>query len=203
MNRLRSAILSSGLSVKRFCRLQSCPTLRPESQAWTFFRGQVSLLHHAVPSSPPSSSLQEERSPPSEKINRLLDEITELTILEVSDLTKLLRKRLGLPDIGGGMPMMGMMMGQGVQQGSGPAPAAAAEAKKEEKTVFDVTLEKFDAASKLKIIKEVRALTSLGLKEAKELVEKSPVVVKAGVTKEEAETIVEKLKAVGATCALE
>ena len=64
-------------------------------------------------------------------------------------------------------------------------------------------LEKFDSASKIKVIKEIRAFTELGLKEAKDLVEKAPVVVKTGVTKEEGEKIMEKLKAVGATVALE
>ena len=64
-------------------------------------------------------------------------------------------------------------------------------------------LEKFEAASKIKVIKEIRAFTELGLKEAKELVEKAPVVVKTGLTKDEAEKIMEKLKAVGAVVALE
>ncbi|KAK6125265.1 hypothetical protein DH2020_041009 [Rehmannia glutinosa] len=77
-------------------------------------------------------------------------------------------------------------------------PAAA-----KEKTAFDVKLEKFDPASKLKVIKEIRAFTDLGLKEAKDLVEKTPAVVKKGVTKEEAEKILEKLKEVGATVVLE
>lgn len=76
-----------------------------------------------------------------------------------------------------------------------------AEAK--EKTAFDVKLEKFDAAAKIKVIKEVRTFTDLGLKEAKEIVEKAPVVLKKGVTKEEAEQIVAKLKEAGATAILE
>lgn len=72
-----------------------------------------------------------------------------------------------------------------------------------EKTSFDVKLEKFDAGSKIKIIKEVRTFTDLGLKEAKELVEKAPVVLKSGVPKEEAEQLIEKLKSVGATASME
>ncbi|KAH7433246.1 hypothetical protein KP509_07G061500 [Ceratopteris richardii] len=92
---------------------------------------------------------------------------------------------------------------------AGGAPAqggqssAVQEEKKPEKTNFDVKLEKFDAASKIKVIKEIRSFTTLGLKEAKELVEKLPAVLKAGVAKEEADQIVDKLKAVGATCVLE
>lgn len=89
---------------------------------------------------------------------------------------------------------------------SGPSAAesgspAAADAK--EKTAFDIKLEKYDAAAKIKIIKEVRAFTDLGLKEAKELVEKFPCVLKKGLTKEEADPIIEKLKGLGATVALE
>lgn len=85
---------------------------------------------------------------------------------------------------------------------SGPG-AAAADAKVEEKTIFDVKLDKFDAAAKIKVIKEIRSFTDLGLKEAKELVEKAPAVVKKGVTKDEANAIIEKLKAIGATAVLE
>lgn len=81
--------------------------------------------------------------------------------------------------------------------------SASGDAKAAEKTAFDIKLEKFDAAAKIKIIKEVRTFTDLGLKEAKELVEKVPVVLKKGLTKEEASPIVEKLKELGATVVLE
>ncbi|XP_072069866.1 uncharacterized protein [Arachis hypogaea] len=77
------------------------------------------------------------------------------------------------------------------------------EEKKAEKTAFDVKLEKFDAAAKIKVIKEVRTFTNLGLKEAKDLVEKVPAVLKQGVTKEEANEIIEKLKAVGGVAIME
>jgi len=66
----------------------------------------------------------------------------------------------------------------------GGAAGPKVEEKKVEKTAFDVKLEKFDAAAKIKVIKEVRAFTSLGLKEAKDLLEKVPVVLKQGVTKQ-------------------
>eukprot|EP00250_Pteridium_aquilinum_P002353 c12553_g1_i1 orf=447-1145(+) len=143
----------------------------------------------------------ESRSAPTEKIVRIVDEIAHLTLLEASDLSYLLKKKLGLPD--SAMPYYGGGMGAGMGMPQGGAAPAAEEEKKPEKTNFDVKLEKFDAASKIKVIKEVRAFTSLGLKEAKELVEKLPAVVKAGVAKEEAEQMVEKLKAVGATAVLE
>lgn len=141
----------------------------------------------------------EARTPPSEKVERLAEDISTLTLLEVSDLTTLLRQKLGLP---AGMGMMPMGMMPGMQMGGASAAPAAQEAKVE-KTSFDVKLEKFEAAAKIKIIKEVRTFTALGLKEAKELVEKAPVVLKAGVGKEEAEQIIEKLKSVGATALME
>lgn len=84
--------------------------------------------------------------------------------------------------------------------GLGPGPnegPATTEEKKAEKTAFDVKLEKFDAAAKIKVIKEVRTFTNLGLKEAKDLVEKVPIVLKQGVTKEEADGIIEKIKTAG------
>ncbi|KAJ7003377.1 hypothetical protein NC653_008567 [Populus alba x Populus x berolinensis] len=84
-----------------------------------------------------------------------------------------------------------------------PAAAAAKEEKKAEKTVFELKLESFEAASKIKVIKEVRSFTDLGLKEAKDLVEKTPAVLKKGVSKEEGEQIIEKMKAIGAKVVLE
>lgn len=91
-------------------------------------------------------------------------------------------------------------MGMAVAAGGG---AAAVEEKKPEKTSFDVKLEKYEAASKIKIIKEVRAFTALGLKEAKDLVEKAPTLLKQGVSKEEAEQIIDKLKTIGGTVIME
>jgi ribosomal protein L7/L12 len=63
---------------------------------------------------------------------------------------------------------------------------------------YELRLEGFDAASKIKVIKEIRTFTDLGLKEAKELVEKAPAVIKGGLSKEEAQAIVERMKAIGA-----
>lgn len=87
---------------------------------------------------------------------------------------------------------------------SGPAAAdAGAAAAAAEKTTFDIKLEKYESAAKIKIIKEVRSFTDLGLKEAKDLVEKVPCVLKKGLTKEEANSIIDKLKELGATVVLE
>ncbi|CAI0388008.1 unnamed protein product [Linum tenue] len=92
------------------------------------------------------------------------------------------------------------LAGMGMKGSTG---AAAKEEKKPEKTVFELKLESYEAASKIKIIKEVRSFTDLGLKEAKDLVEKTPAVLKAGVSKEDAEKIIEKMKAIGAKVVME
>lgn len=86
--------------------------------------------------------------------------------------------------------------------GSGGATAIAEETK-EEKTQFDVKLASFDAKQKIKVIKEIRAITGLGLKEAKELVENAPSVLKKDLKKEDAEALVAQLEAIGAVAELE
>ncbi|KAA0034198.1 50S ribosomal protein L7/L12 [Cucumis melo var. makuwa] len=88
-------------------------------------------------------------------------------------------------------------------EGGGAAAGSSKAEEKEEKTAFDVKLEKFDSASKIKVIKEVRSFTNLGLKEAKDLVEKVPAILKQGVTKEEANDIIEKIKAAGGVAVME
>lgn len=99
--------------------------------------------------------------------------------------------------------MPGMGFGGGVGM-TGKGGAASKTEEKVEKTAFDLKLEGgFDAAAKIKIIKEVRTFTALGLKEAKELVEKAPTLLKKGVAKEEAEKIIEKMKEVGAKVTME
>ena len=98
--------------------------------------------------------------------------------------------------------MMGAPVGA-VAPGAGAPAAAAAPAAEEEKTEFTVKLEGFDAAQKIKVIKEVRAVTELGLKEAKELVEGAPAVLKKGLKKEDAEAVKEKIEKVGGKVVLE
>ncbi|KAK8943365.1 hypothetical protein KSP40_PGU018541 [Platanthera guangdongensis] len=141
---------------------------------------------------------------PSPRVSAIVDEISGLTLLELADLTDTLRTRLRVDQ----MPVVavmtpGMAIGglPGRKIGAGAATAAVEE--KVEKTAFDLKLESFEAASKIKIIKEVRSFTDLGLKEAKDLVEKAPAVLKKGVIKEEAEKIVEKMKLVGAKVVME
>ena len=113
--------------------------------------------------------------------------IESMTVLELSELVKELETRFG---VSAAAPVAMMAAGA-----AGPAAAAAPE---EEKTEFDVILTSF-GAEKIQVIKVVRALTGLGLKEAKELVEGVPKPVKEGVAKAEAEDMKKKLEEVGAT----
>jgi large subunit ribosomal protein L7/L12 len=104
-------------------------------------------------------------------------------------------------------PMMGMMGGGGAPAAqAAPVEAKAVEAPKEEekkeKSHYDIEMSKFDAAKKIALIKEVRGILGLGLKEAKEMVEGAPVWLKKEVAKEDAEKLVEKLKEFGAECRL-
>lgn len=139
----------------------------------------------------------EHRDPPSARVWRLVDEISGLTLAEAAELSSIMMKKLDMKE----MPVVGVMKPGAAGVAGMMANAAAAaekEEKKPEKTAFELKLESFDAASKLKVIKEIRSFTDLGLKEAKDLVEKLPVSIKKGVSKEEAEKIIGKMKAVGA-----
>ncbi|KAJ4884296.1 hypothetical protein Rs2_34389 [Raphanus sativus] len=147
----------------------------------------------------------EHRSPPTDRVFRLVDEISSLTLSEISELGAIIMKKRGItetPTVAVMKPGAGGGGAGGIAQGQTGGGGASEEAKVE-KTVFEVKLEGFEASGKIKIIKEVRSFTDLGLKEAKELVEKTPSVLKAGVSKEEGEKIVEKLKALGAKVVLE
>jgi large subunit ribosomal protein L7/L12 len=118
------------------------------------------------------------------KIDDIIEAVSELTVLELSDLVKKLEEKFGVT------------AAAPVAVATQAAPIA--EEEKEEKTSFDVVLKSF-GDQKIQVIKEVRAITSLGLKEAKELVESVPSDLKKGVTKEEAEDIKKRLEGVGAT----
>lgn len=154
-----------------------------------------------------SASAQESKPTPSERVSQIANEISGLTLLEICDLTQVLRKKMGIEEI----PMMAVMMpGMGFapgmvgMKGKGAGGDVTKEEEKKEKTSFDLKLEGgFDTAAKIKIIKEVRACTDLGLKEAKDLVEKAPTLLKKGVTKDEAEKIIEKMKGIGAKVVME
>ena len=118
----------------------------------------------------------------SEKITNILEEIKSLTIIELADLVKAVEEEFG---VSAAAPV-------GVVAVAGAAAPAA-----EEKTEFDVILKSF-GAKKLDVIKAVREITGLGLKEAKEMVEGAPKAVKEGVSKDEAESVKKALEAAGA-----
>ena len=117
----------------------------------------------------------------------VIEFIANMSVLELSDLIKELEEKFG---VSAAAPV--------AVAAAGPAGDAGGAAAAEEQTEFDVILAGA-GDQKIKVIKEVRAITSLGLKEAKELVEGAPQPVKEGVTKEEAEEIKAKIEAVGAT----
>lgn len=112
--------------------------------------------------------------------------IENMTVLELSEFIKALEDKFGVQ---AAMPMMAAGAGGG-------APAAAAAEPVEEKTEFNVILTGYEADKKIQVIKVVRAITSLGLKEAKDLVEGVPKPVKEGVSKQEAENIKKQLEEV-------
>ncbi len=128
-------------------------------------------------------------------LEKLVEELSSLTILEASELKKKLEEAWGVEAAaGGGM----MMMGGGMPMAGGAAGGAVAEAEEEEaQTEFNVILEDI-GPKKINVIKAVRALTSLGLKEAKDLVEGAPSTVLEEVPKEAADEAKEKLEAEGA-----
>jgi len=125
----------------------------------------------------------------SEKINNIIEELKSLTLLEAAELVKQIEEIFGVDtslSAGTGMVMMSSES-QGV-----------AEPEQEEKTEFDVILEEVPAPKKITILKVVRSITSLGLKEAKELVESAPKAIKESVSKDDANDIKVKLEEVGA-----
>lgn len=125
-----------------------------------------------------------------EKVEELIKSIETMTVLELSDMVKALEEKFG---VSANMPMMAAPAGGAA--GGAAAPAA------EEKTVFTVVISNA-GANKIAVIKEVRSMTSLGLKEAKDLVDAAPKPVKESVPKEEAEEMKKKLEAAGATVEL-
>ncbi len=120
-----------------------------------------------------------------EKLEKIIEELEQLSLLEIVELTKMMEEKWGVS-------------AQAVAAVAAvPGAAGAGEAQQEEKTEFDVVL-KNPGANKIKVIKVVREITGLGLKEAKALVDSAPSKVKEGVPKEEAEQIKAKLEEVGA-----
>ena len=119
----------------------------------------------------------------SEKVTAMIEEIKALSVLELSELVHALEETFGVSAAAVAAPAAGA--------------AGAAAPAEEEKTEFDVVMKSF-GSEKIKVIKEVRAITGLGLAEAKALVEKVPAKIKEQVSKDEAEALKKQLEAVGA-----
>lgn len=124
--------------------------------------------------------------------DEILDKLKTLTLLEASELVKQIEEAFG---VSAAAPVGGMMM-------AAPGAAAAPAEEAEEQTEFDVVLEEFPADKKIAILKVVRTLTGLGLKEAKDLVEAAPKAVKEGVAKSDAEDAKKQLEEAGAKVAV-
>jgi len=152
---------------------------------------------------------------PSKKVIDLVEQFMGMTMFEAADFSDLLKAKMRASDdfhhqqlisqydarrLGFIYGLSGQAGGGGAPAGGAPAQAAAEEVKPEvvAKTHFELKLESYDAAKKVHVIKEVRAITKLGLKEAKDLVEKAPVVIMKDVPAEEAENHIKKLAEVGA-----
>lgn len=120
----------------------------------------------------------------SAKLNKIVEELSSLTVLEAAELSKLLEETWGVS-----------------AAAAVAAPAAANAEPQEVKTEFDVELSEA-GANKINVIKEIRAITGLGLKEAKDLVEGAPKMVKQGISKDDAEKIKKQLEAAGAKVAV-
>ncbi|MFS8865674.1 50S ribosomal protein L7/L12 [Synechococcus sp. H55.9] len=131
---------------------------------------------------------------PSERVAKILEELKALSLLEAAELVKAIEEAFG---VSAAAPAGGMVMAAPAAAAAA-APAAAPEPV-EEQTAFDVILEAVPADKKIAILKVVRELTGLGLKDAKDLVEAAPKPVKEGVAKEEANDIKKKLEEAGAT----
>ena len=120
-------------------------------------------------------------------LNAIVDQLSALTVLEAADLAKMLEEKWGVS--------------AAAAVAAGPAAAAAPAAAVEEKTEFDVVLTG-DGGKKINVIKEVRAITGLGLTEAKTLVESAPKAIKEGVNKAEAEKLKKQIEEAGGTVEL-
>ncbi|GAB2278913.1 hypothetical protein Dimus_013583 [Dionaea muscipula] len=200
--------ISSAMELKPFIphwvlSRRYAPTARKEDEEET--EEEVKFDPRKLPADydPANFDPTSHRSPPTDRVFRLVDDVASLTLMEVAELSHVLMKKMGMSE----PPVVGVMKpgaAAGLAGLAAKAPALDAQGeKKQEKTVFDLKLESFDAASKIKVIKEIRTFTELGLKEAKEMVEKAPAVFKKAVPKEEAEQVIEKMKAVGANVVME
>lgn len=127
------------------------------------------------------------------KVEEIIEQLKTLTLLEAADLVKQIEETF---DVSAAAPVGGVGMVMAAAPGGGGEEAA------EEKTEFDLVLEEVPADKKIAVLKIVRSITGLGLKEAKDLVESTPKSLKEGVAKADAEAAKKELEAAGAKCAI-
>ena len=213
-------MLTQRVGFRVFRGYRSCSSATASSQFNVFAKMSDGI---GVPSNTGESS--DKKRPPSKRVLALVDQILDLSLIEAADLCDICQERLsertgGIPMrapfvhpgsmFGGGMPIMGNpLMGQPMQQappaGGAPAesPASSAEkaaaepAQEAEKSIVSVKLVSYAADKRVGVIKEIRGILGLGLKESKELVESIPKVIKRGLPREEAEQLKAKLEAAG------
>ncbi|KAF7161825.1 hypothetical protein CNMCM5623_007290 [Aspergillus felis] len=176
----------------RCCRQLVRPSVRISSATY---------LSQRTPSRRWNSTEAQAAAPANPKITQIVDQISQLTLLETADLVASLKSRLNIPDL----PVGGFAVAA-APGGGAAAPAAEEEEAApaaQEKTLFNLKLETVDAASKAKVIKEIKGLLGLSLVDSKKFVESVPKLMKESVPKEEAEKIIETLKAVGGKVVME
>jgi large subunit ribosomal protein L7/L12 len=175
------------------------PALRPEGALArpTALRLAQDVKMMAAVGTAPSEKVRKQRVPSiamqSTAVDEVMEALKKMTLLEASELVKAIEETFDVDASAGGG---GMMMAAPVAGGAAPAEAAEAQ------TEFDLTLESFPADKKIAVLKLVRAVTGLGLKDAKEFVESAPKVLKEGASKEECETIKKDLEGAGAVCSM-
>jgi large subunit ribosomal protein L7/L12 len=178
--------------------MQPVPFQQPSSSSWLLplsagiAAGSIVALASSR-AKPVAALAVSPEARPSEKVNRLADEMGTLTLLEAADLVEKLQDMFGLPDQ---MPMAMPMGGMPAGAAGGAAPA------EEAKTTVDVKITAMDASQKIKLIKEIRTILGLGLKESKEFVEGLPKVLKEDIEKDEAETLKATIEGAGGTVEL-
>jgi large subunit ribosomal protein L7/L12 len=189
MSRLLAA---STFSVKNCCRAIHCSSFVLSEEA------------AATPPAPETSSVQTPaptgKSVDEAILRRIVDDVLNLDFVEMNQMLKIFQTRLNVPDEAYDI-LKGVSSASSTGAG-GKDDAAPVEEAPKEKDNFSIKIGAVDAKAKIKVIKEVRTITGLGLKEAKELVEKAPVVLKEGVKKEDAEAFKKLLTDAGATVEL-
>lgn len=183
----------------------SCSRIRPATYALPSHTDLIGSQHRQFhittiaqdDASAPAAAKTDEPIAPfkSAKVEELFNKVIFLDMVEVHLLAELINEKMGIKISDA---ERNFMAGGGGGGGGKAAGGEEAAEPAEEKTAFDLKLTGFDPKSKIKVIKEVRAMTSLGLKEAKELVDKAPSTVKKDIKKEEAEELKAKLEALGA-----